>query len=44
MPFGYCALRELRELIVAYDPEATGSEHLLGIVRQWDAVAVMAGL
>ena len=32
------------ELIVAYDPQATGSGHLLGIVRQWDAAAVMAGL
>lgn len=32
------------ELIVAYDPEATGSARLLDIVRGWDAAATMAGL
>ena len=32
------------ELVVAYNPESSTSSVILGVVRQWDKDAVMAGL
>jgi len=32
------------EMTVAYNPESISSETILGLVRQWDKDAMMAGL